>query len=173
MSCVITSADTESSVTMTASFLVVPASRRECASTKAPARGSDKLGFLGVTGISSRVPGRYVSLSSSYSDPIVSFVVLCCPLLSRCRADSPTPRGSVECLQIQWRLESQQPGAGRTSDSSRSTYRDVGVLAVLRSHCVWLRGCTGAKWEGKNAERAMLCRYATDYSTKASRGGDW
>ena len=95
---------------------------------------------------------------------MVSCVVLVCPLLSRCCPDSPTPRGSVECLQIQWRLESQHPGAsaGRTSNSSRSTYRDVGVLAVLRSHCVWLRGFTGTKWEGKNAERAMLCRYATD-----------
>lgn len=35
-SCVIASADTESSVTKMASFLVVPASRSECASTRAP-----------------------------------------------------------------------------------------------------------------------------------------
>lgn len=45
-----TSADTESSVTNTASFLVVPASRSEWASTRAPARGSDKLRFLGAIG---------------------------------------------------------------------------------------------------------------------------
>lgn len=45
-----TSADTESSVTNTASFLVVPASRREWASTKAPAQGSVKLRFLGPIG---------------------------------------------------------------------------------------------------------------------------
>lgn len=42
-----TSADTESSVTKTASFLVVPASRREWASTRAPARGLAKLRFSG------------------------------------------------------------------------------------------------------------------------------
>lgn len=40
MSCVMTSDDTESSVTRTASFLVVPASRSECASTRAPGRPS-------------------------------------------------------------------------------------------------------------------------------------
>lgn len=45
-----TSADTESSVTNTASFLVVPASRSEWASTRAPAKGQDKLGFLGAIG---------------------------------------------------------------------------------------------------------------------------
>lgn len=42
-----TSADTESSVTITASFFVVPASRSECASTRAPTRGSDKLRLSG------------------------------------------------------------------------------------------------------------------------------
>lgn len=42
-----TSADTVSSVTKTASFLVVPASRREWASTKAPAWESDKTRISG------------------------------------------------------------------------------------------------------------------------------
>lgn len=46
LSCVMTSAETESKVTKTASFLVVPASRREWASTRAPIGGLAFVCFL-------------------------------------------------------------------------------------------------------------------------------
>lgn len=46
--------------------------------------------------------------------------------------------------------------------STRQTYRDVGVVAVLRSHCVQLSVVSEPKCNAMNPQIPILCCHAMD-----------